>query len=1093
MMMKQLPIASLAFTLLLAAPLQAQISSDGTLSTTVTTQDALNFLIENGDRAGGNLFHSFQEFSIPTGGEAYFNNAADIVNIFSRVTGGNISNIDGIFRVNGTANLFLINPAGIIFGENASLNIGGSFFATTAESVVFSDGLEFSATNPEATPLLSVNIPVGLQMGVNSGGIEVQGTGYTVVTERPFFIANPANLQVNSGNTLALVGSEVTLDGGIIAAQSGRIELGSALEGVVSLRETAQGWTLGYESVSSFGDINLLSQALATTAGQGGSSIQVQGRNLRLEDGSRIFMQNQGLIPDRAITVNLSGSLVATGNAIDQDITDGIPGSGLRTETLGVAKGGNIDISVSRIDLNDGASITANSYGIGSGGDIDVNAFESILLQSSSLDFNDPTSISATAFVDGNVGNIEITSPQITLRQGGFAARNFGTAAAGKVTVTSEHLAVLDGGSVSSTTFGSETGGEVIINADLAEVRGILPETLAPSALAASTLGTGDASSLTINAGKLVVRDGGRLDASTNAFGNSGSLTINATESVEVSGTVPGSINPSLISSSSTALDETLQTLLNLPPVPSGNAGSIAINTPVLKVTDGAQVTVRTDGIGDAGTLAINADNIILSQGGSITASTQFGTGGDVQLQVKDTLQLNQLSGIIADALQAGQSGNITITASQTILTQSSSISTNAQGGASGGELNLTSDILSLSGGSILSAVTNGSGKAGNILIQAQEIDISGVGNPQNSNIGLISNPSLIAVNTLPGSTGEAGSISINTNGIRISEGGLIAASTTGSGDSGDVNIFASESVEVTGISNFPTPFFGFETNHPSRISANSFTEAAAGSVRIKTPILSVSDSALVEVNGLGEGGAGNLEITSSQILLDNNASLQALVAGGNQGNITLNTDDLILSNNSTISTNASNSASGGNIDINTNFIFVRENSNVSANAVFGVGGNISINTETIFVAPDSRITASSQLGVDGNVNISNPEVETNGELIELPNQVSDSSEQIATGCTNSNQSQFIATGRGGIPATPNDRLSSDRTWQDLRDVSAFLSQEQITQKPIQETSPVIEAAGWIINSQGKVELVAKTGNHTNTIMAASCSGNNHL
>ena len=104
----------------------AQISSDGTLSTDVSTNDDINFLIQNGDRTGDNLFHSFSEFSIPNLGEAYFNNPTDIVNIFSRVTGGNISEIQGLIRANGTANLFLINPAGIVFGENAALDISNN-------------------------------------------------------------------------------------------------------------------------------------------------------------------------------------------------------------------------------------------------------------------------------------------------------------------------------------------------------------------------------------------------------------------------------------------------------------------------------------------------------------------------------------------------------------------------------------------------------------------------------------------------------------------------------------------------------------------------------------------------------------------------------------------------------------------------------------------------------------------------------------------------------------------------------------------------------------------------------------------------------
>ena len=113
----------------------AQVTPDGTTNTTVNPNGSNNFTIENGDRAGGNLFHSFDQFSVPNGGSAIFNNPTDISNILSRVTGGNISNIDGLIQANGSANLFLVNPAGILFGNNARLAIGGSFFGTTADSM----------------------------------------------------------------------------------------------------------------------------------------------------------------------------------------------------------------------------------------------------------------------------------------------------------------------------------------------------------------------------------------------------------------------------------------------------------------------------------------------------------------------------------------------------------------------------------------------------------------------------------------------------------------------------------------------------------------------------------------------------------------------------------------------------------------------------------------------------------------------------------------------------------------------------------------------------------------------------------------------
>lgn len=650
-------IASGIVCIATANPVWSQsILGDGTLSTDVTSPDSLNFKITGGNRAGDNLFHSFSQFSVPTGGSAFFDNALDIKNIIGRVTGGSVSNIDGLLRADGSANLFLLNPNGMIFGPNATLNIGGSFIGSSANSINFADDTSFSATNPQVAPLLTVSVPVGLQFGSNPGAIQVQGTGHSLRVNSAFSPTirgnNLTGLLVPPGKTLALVGGDVALDGGMLTAEQGRIELGSVGSGVVSLNPTTSGWTLGYSGVQSFRDIRLSQQSLADASGIGGGSIQVQGRRVEVRDGSTILIQNQGFQPAGQLNLNASESLELSGTSPDGRIP-----SRLVNETLGVGNGGDIAVSTPRLVMQGGGQIGTKTFSAATGGNITVNAGESLQLIGSSVNPTTLTGINAATQTSGPAGDI---------------------------TVSTGRLAVWDGATVTSLTLGTGEGGDVIVNAtESVEVVGVIPIIFQPSALAAITFNAGNAGSLTIKTSRLGVRDGGRVDASTFASGDAGSVAINAKESVEVRGTVPGSRNPSLVTSSATIQDKAFQQAAGLPPVPSGSSGDVTINTGRLSVTDGGLVNVKNDGSGNAGTVRVNAGSIVLENLGGITAATTAGVGGNIFLQAQNLYALNG-SAITATAGGSGNGGNLTIDTDTLVALENSDITANAFEGKGG-------------------------------------------------------------------------------------------------------------------------------------------------------------------------------------------------------------------------------------------------------------------------------------------------------------------------------------------------------------------------------------------------------------------------
>jgi filamentous hemagglutinin family protein len=649
----------------------AQVVPDNTLGTQVT-QTGLVFGINNGTRSGNNLFHSFSQFSVPTNGSAIFNNATDVQNIFSRITGSQLSNIDGILKTQGGANLFLMNPNGIIFGPNAKLELGESFLGTTASSMKFSDAIEFNTVN--STPaLLSVNVPIGLQMGTVSGalvqpavGIVVQGPGHSLrhpAAQVAIIGAGQSQngLSVLSGKTLALVGGDVTLSGGVLSTHQGRIEVGSVGQGMVGISSVPEGWQLEYGGISDWRDIQLTRRSVLDASGMGGSSIQVAGRQIQLSDGSGILIQNQGTQPDRLIRIQASESLSLQGTSPNNYFAS------ILSETVNTGTGANIDIITPKLTLQDNARITSFSSQTGTAGNINITSEQIV--------------------VDGKLDRFGPIRTSIVNSASG-------TGRSGDTIISTQQLMVLNGGLITTAARGITDGRPLTINAsEFVEVNGAnLSPSGQPSLISSSSLSRGNASQLTINTANLRVLNSGQISVSALAQGNAGNLVLNIADRIDVAGTIKG-FEPSSIDASATIVPPLIRSLLRVPDVPSGQSGNVEITTRTLRLSDGGSVLARNQGLGGAGKITIYADTLELLQQGKIAASSVSGQGGDIILNASKILLLRQDSQISTESGGLGNGGNITIDAPIIVGLENSDIIANAVKGK-GGNIQITTDSL---------------------------------------------------------------------------------------------------------------------------------------------------------------------------------------------------------------------------------------------------------------------------------------------------------------------------------------------------------------------------------------------------------------
>ena len=651
--------------------------------------------IDGGATRGANLLHSFQEFNVGEARGVYFANPTGIENILTRVTGSNPSNILGRLGVLGGANLLFLNPKGVIYGPNAQLNIEGSFLTSTASSFTFPSGGEFSATDPQAPPLLAISVPLGLQYGNNPGSVQVQG----------------ANLQVNPGKTLALVGGSVSVDGGQLQAPGGQIELGGvARESTVGL--TVNSSYIGLSSPISDNvlrsDVFLDNGTILDVSAGGDGNLTINAQNLKMARASGLRAGASWLVSSNnnpgIIEINATGAINLTENSFIENLV--FYGA--------MGKGGDISITADSLTVNSSAQLRTDSFGKGDAGNLNIIARDYVTFNG--LDSRAESVIAAEA--EGQGGTINITTPSLSISGGAtLVSHTIGQGNAGDVTINATESVYLEG---ASTGIGSQVFEQAV----------------------------GNGGNISIITGNLSASDGATLVTNTDGQGNAGDVTISANDTVSLQGV---GIDTQVTGIGSQVL-----------PRAEGNGGKINITAKSLTMANGARLiasssgqgnggdvniitrdTVSFDGVGsngkssgvfssvevgsvgEGGDISITTDTLNISNGGVLDSQTQTNfKAGALRLSATQSVTINQASLLAQSTDQsngAGAAGNVTIDTGN-LTARNGTVTTSSQQ-SSGGVITITASKIRLFGDSdITTNVNSGAGGGGNIYLKADSI-----------------------------------------------------------------------------------------------------------------------------------------------------------------------------------------------------------------------------------------------------------------------------------------------------------------------------------------------------------------------------------
>ncbi len=894
----------------------AQIAPDGTLPNNSSVKlEGKTFNITEGTQAGGNLFHSFREFSIPTGGTAIFNNAADIQNIISRVTGGSVSNINGLIRANGAANVFLINPSGIVFGSNASLNVGGSFVASTASSLKFADNFEFSAIAPQTT-LLTISVPIGLQFATNPGSIQNQSVATNSNGES-------VGLQVEPGKTLALVGGEVRLDGGLLQAANGRVELaGVAGSGTVNFQVNNNSLFLSFPVDIPRADVSLSNAAKVNVTDNGAGSVGITARSVDISEGSQISagLKKSALLDSLPGNITLNATGVVTIDRLSRIINTSAEG------TTGNA--GNISIQAGEILIDNRASVPeensilpaldTSSNGQGRAGNVSLSATGKITLIGQDANVGDQVISTYDSQGLKGGGDILLSAAGSILLSNAYLLAGSGKANGGNISLLGNNVSIIDNSSLITGTGGGNAGDITIKSPGDVSIKRSLVLTDVSSDLKAN------AGDINISGRSVSVTEGAQLTALlSSGSGKAGNISINAVDKVEISG------------------DDSFNQM-------GGDRAADFPNTVLMTRTE-------KNAIGNAGNITIQAGEILVDSRASVPDGKEIpptldagsegrGRGGNVSLSATGEITLigqdanPQEDQVIStyDFLQGLGGGDISLSAAGIILSNAYLLAGSEK--ANGGNISLFGNDVSIANNSSLITGTNG-GIAGNITVKSA---------------GNVSIQNSLLVSAIGGElAGQAGDINISGQSIFVTDGSeLTARSSNGGRNSGNININAKDTVEISGReSKFPE----LRGNRSETYIYTTLTtlsdegaNGAAGNISINTDKLRVLDGAAIAADTKSDFQGGNIRVDAKDVeLFGGGQILTTARSRGNAGNIFLKVGDGIVLSGSNPNYAEDKVRFGDKVEV------VNQSSGLFANTQagsFGNGGTIEINSKNLSI-----------------------------------------------------------------------------------------------------------------------------------------------